>query len=126
MSFIVAGKEHKVLKLKKALYMLHQAPRAWNAKLDDTLLSLGFRRTPLEHTIFVWWNDNMQLVVGVYVNDLIITGSDRDNIMSFKEEMAAAFKMSDLGLLHYYLGIEVKQSVSSISLSQGGYAMKIL
>jgi hypothetical protein len=80
----------------------------------------------LEHTIFVWWNDNMQLVVGVYVDDLIITGSDRDNIMSFKEEMAPAFKMSDLGLLHYYLDIEVKQSVSSISLSQGGYAMKIL
>jgi hypothetical protein len=42
MGFIVTGKEHKVLKLKKALYGLHQAPRAWNVKLDDTLLSLGF------------------------------------------------------------------------------------
>jgi hypothetical protein len=47
-------------------------------------------------------------VVGVYVDDLIITGSDRDNIRSFKEEMTATFKMSDLGLLHYYLGVEVK------------------
>jgi hypothetical protein len=62
--FIVAGKEHKVLKLKKALYELHQVPQAWNAKLDDTLLSLGFRRTPLEHTIYVRWNGNVQLVVG--------------------------------------------------------------
>jgi hypothetical protein len=53
-------------------------------------------------------------------------GSSSDNIRSFKEEMAAAFKMSDLGLLHYYLGIEVKQSVSNISLSQGAYTMKIL
>jgi hypothetical protein len=68
----------------------------------------------------------VQLVVEVYVDGLIITGSDRDNIRSFKEEMAATFKMSDLGLLHYYLGIEVKQSVSSISLNQGAYAMKIL
>jgi hypothetical protein len=68
----------------------------------------------------------VQLVVGVYVDDLIITGSDRDNIRSFKEEMAVTFKMSDLGLLHYYLGIEVKQSASSISLSQGAYVMKIL
>jgi hypothetical protein len=66
------------------------------------------------------------LVVGVYVDDLIITGSDRDNIRSFKEEMASVFKMSDLGLLHYYLGIEVKQSMSSISPNQGAYAMKIL
>jgi hypothetical protein len=95
-------------------------------KLDDTLLSLGFQRTPLKHVIYVQRNGNVQLVVGVYVNDIIINGSDRDNIWSFKEEMTTAFKMSDLGLLHYYLGIEVKQSASSISLSQGAYAMKIL
>jgi hypothetical protein len=65
-------------------------------------------------------------VVGVYVDNFIIIGSDTDNIGSFKEEMTAAFKMSDLSLLHYYLGIEVKQSVSGISLSQCAYAMKIL
>jgi hypothetical protein len=58
-------------------------------------------------------------VVGVYVDYLVITGSDRDDIRSFKEEMAATFKMSDLGLLHYYISIEVKQSASGISLSQG-------
>jgi hypothetical protein len=68
----------------------------------------------------------VQLVVGVYVNGLIITGSDHDDIRSFKEEMAVAFKMSDLGLLHYYLGIDVKQIMSCILLSQGAYAMKIL
>jgi hypothetical protein len=65
-------------------------------------------------------------VLGVYVDDPVITGSDRDNIKSFKEEMAAVFKMSNLGLLHYYLSIEVKQSVSGIMLSQGAYAMKTL
>jgi hypothetical protein len=100
-SFIITCKEHKVLKLKKVLYGLHQAPQAWNVKLDDTLLSLGFWRTLSEHVIYVRWNDNVQLVVGVYVDDLIITGSDRDNIRSFKEEMAATFKMSNLNLLHY-------------------------
>jgi hypothetical protein len=68
----------------------------------------------------------VQLVVGVYVDDHIIIGSDRDNIRSFKEEMAATFKMSNLGLLHYYLIIEVKQSVSGVSLSQCAYAMKIV
>jgi hypothetical protein len=124
--FIIASKEHKVLKLKKALYELYQVSRVWNAKLDDTLLSLGFWRTPSEHAIYVRQNGNVQLVVGVYIDDLIITSSDRDNIRSFKEEMAATLKMSDLSLLHYYLGIEVKQSVSSISLSQCAYAMKIL
>jgi hypothetical protein len=95
-------------------------------KLDDTLLSLGFRRTPSEHVIYVRQNSIVQLVVGVYVDDLIITSSDHDNSRSFKEEMTTAFKMSDLDLLHYYLSIEMKQSVSNISLSQGAYAMKIL
>jgi hypothetical protein len=68
----------------------------------------------------------VQLVVGVYVDDLIIINLDRDNIRSFKEEMAVTFKMSDLGLLHYYLRIEVKQSMSGILISQDAYTMKIL
>jgi hypothetical protein len=76
-------------------------------KLDDTLMSLGFRRTPSEHVIYVRQNGNVKLVVRVYVDDLIITSSNCDNIRSFKE-MAAAFKMSDLDLLHYYLDIKVK------------------
>jgi hypothetical protein len=65
-------------------------------------------------------------VVGVYVDDLVITGSDCDDIKSFNEEMTVAFKMSDPSLLHYYLGIEVKQSTREISLSQGAYTMKLL
>jgi hypothetical protein len=79
-----------------------------------------------EHVIYVRRNDNVQLVVGIYVDDLIITGSDRDNMRSFKVEMVATLKMSDFGFLHYYLSIEVKQTTSGILLSQGAYAMKIL
>lgn len=71
--FIVAGKEHQVLKLKKALYGLHQAPRAWNAKLDDTLLSLGFHKSQSEHAIYVRQRGDAQLTIGVYVDDLVIT-----------------------------------------------------
>jgi hypothetical protein len=57
-------------------------------------------------------------VVEVYIVDLVITGSDCDDIKSFKVEMVAAFKIRDLNMLHYYLGIEVMQSASGISLSQ--------
>jgi hypothetical protein len=117
-SFIIPAKEHKVLKLRKGLYRLHQVPRVWNAKLDDTLLSLGFWRTLSKHIIYVWQNGYARLVVGVYVDDLVITYSDCDDIKSFKEEMTTAFKMSNLSLLHYYLGIEVKHSTSGISLAK--------
>jgi hypothetical protein len=67
-------------------------------KLDDTLF----------HAIYVQRNDDVQLLFRVYVNDLVITCSDYDKIKSFKEEMVATFKMSNLSLLHYYLAIEVK------------------
>lgn len=114
-----------MLKLRMALYELHQAPRTWNVNLDVLLPSLGFKRSSSEHVVYVRQNSNAQLVVGVYVDDLVITGSNCDDIRLFKKKMAAAFKTSDLGLLHYYLGIEVKQSTSGISLSQGVDAAKI-
>jgi hypothetical protein len=66
------------------------------------------------------------LIVGVYVDDLIITGAGINSILEFKQQIADVFKMSDLGLLSYYLGIEVKQSETRIALSQGNYARKIL
>jgi hypothetical protein len=62
-----------VLKLWKALYRLHQAPRAWNTKLDNTMLLLSFRNH-LEPTIYIRWSGNTKLVVGVYVDDLVIIG----------------------------------------------------
>jgi hypothetical protein len=66
-----------------------------------------------------------RLIVGVYVDDLVITGSSNKSIQKFKQ-MSAVFRMSDLGMLTYYLEIEVKQSVDGISLTQGSYAKKIL
>lgn len=62
----------------------------------------------------------------VYVDDLVITGANSNNIKKFKAQMAKVFKMSDLGLLTYYLGIEVNQEEDGITLSQGSYARKIL
>jgi cytochrome c peroxidase len=64
--------------------------------------------------------------VGVYVDDLIITGTDVKAIVEFKQQMQQLFKMSDLGLLSYYLGIEVAQMKGTISLCQRSYAEKIL
>ncbi|WVZ98205.1 LOW QUALITY PROTEIN: hypothetical protein U9M48_043674 [Paspalum notatum var. saurae] len=107
--FAQPGQEHKVYKLHKALYGLHQAPRAWNQKLDEQLGVLGFVKCPSEHAIYCRGGGVERLVVGVYVDDLVITGTSSNSIQKFKAEMTKVFKMSDLGLLSYYLGIEVKQ-----------------
>ncbi|XP_066323494.1 uncharacterized mitochondrial protein AtMg00810-like [Miscanthus floridulus] len=67
-----------------------------------------------------------RLIVGVYVDDLIITGGDAVAVSKFKAQMRNAFRMSDLGLLSYYLGLEVTQGPDEIALRQSAYATKIL
>jgi hypothetical protein len=124
--FVVEGGNGKVLKLKKALYGLRQAPRAWNAKLDSELIKLGFERNPLEHAVYRRSHSDGYLPMGVYVDDLIITGPSKASIDAFKQEMMASFSMSDLGLLSYYLGIQVTQEKGVITLCQSSYTLKIL
>jgi hypothetical protein len=114
--YVVQGAEHKVLKLKKALYGLRQAPRAWNAKLDSTLLALGFQKSEAEHGVCIRSTREEKLIVGVYVDDLIITR--HSGINKFKVEMKEMFSMSDLGLLSYYLGLEVQQTYEGIKIGQ--------
>ena len=62
----------------------------------------------------------------MYVDDLIITSARTEDINSFKREMVARFRMSDLGALSYYLGIEVRQGKEALTLSQSAYASKLL
>ncbi|KAE8803358.1 putative polyprotein [Hordeum vulgare] len=124
--FELAGQERKVFKLAKALYGLRQAPRAWNAKLDSSLLSLGFQRSDSEHGVYLRGSGVSLLAVGLYVDDLIIAGAQPRELDIFKEEMKKLFQMSDLGRLTYYLGIEVRQTKRGITLCQASYAQKLL
>ena len=66
------------------------------------------------------------MIVGVYVDDLIVTGAEQRDIDAFKEKTKSMFRMSDLGLLTYYLGIEVEQGREAITLRQSSYAGKLL
>jgi len=74
--FAVAGEEGKVYRLRKALYGLRQAPRAWNAKLDTTLKKMGFTQSAHEAAVYRRDSGRTVLLVGVYVDDLIITDAD--------------------------------------------------
>jgi hypothetical protein len=123
--FVILGKEHKVLRLRKALYGLRQAPWAWNSKLDTMLVSLDFTKCATEHALYGKSTARGWLVIEVYVDDLILTREDQRDIDDFKAEMKK-FRMSDLGLLTYYLGIEVEQGKNAITLCQSSYARKLL
>jgi hypothetical protein len=114
--FAIPSKEGKVLRLNNTLYGLRQAPRAWNVKLDSTLKRMGFRPSPHEATIYRRGNGGNALLVGVYVDDLVIIGTKHADVAAFKEEMKVTFQKSDLGHLSFYLGIEVHQGNSGITL----------
>jgi hypothetical protein len=124
--FVIPGKEGKVLRLRKTLYGLRQAPQTWNAKLDSTLKGMGFRQSSHEAAIYRRGNGGNILLVGVYVDDMVITGIKDAEVATFKEEMKATFQMSDLGLLSFYLGIEVHQGDSRITLRQTAYAKRVI
>ncbi|KAD4178302.1 hypothetical protein E3N88_26893 [Mikania micrantha] len=124
--FAVKGGEQKVYKLAKALYGLKQAPRAWNTKLDGVLRDCGFQRCKLEQAVYTKRTSDGLLVVGIYVDDLIVTGNKTEKIFQFKIQMEDNFEMSDLGLLSYYLGMEVSQGKDGIKVKQSSYAIKIL
>nr|GEW49703.1 ribonuclease H-like domain, reverse transcriptase, RNA-dependent DNA polymerase [Tanacetum cinerariifolium] len=124
--FIKRQDNEKVYRLIKALYELTQAPRACNIKLDNTLKSLDFKKCTLEQAIYMKTSKDSTLLIGVYVDDLIITGTPKKEIDKFKAQMKEKFEMSDLGLLAYYLGIEVTQTNDDILIKQSAYANKIL
>ncbi|WZZ85883.1 hypothetical protein YC2023_114462 [Brassica napus] len=120
------GEEHKVFKLSKALYGLRQAPRAWNTKLDQILKRLGFKKCSKESSVYQKESGGKLLIVAIYVDDLIVTGNSAKEINDFKKDMSKNFEMSDLGLLTYYLGLEVRQNSDCIMINQEAYARRIL
>lgn len=90
------GKEHKVYRLLKALYGLRQSPRAWYSRLNRYLKSLGFSRCPYDHAVYTRREGNECLIVAVYVDNLLVTGSMIENIVKFKKQMKAEFDISDI------------------------------
>eukprot|EP00253_Pinus_taeda_P029013 PITA_29013 len=115
-----------VCRLKKSLYGLKQAPRAWYAKMDSFLLESGFSRCDSDNTIYTKKVGNSLIILILYVDDLILTSSDPNLINHVKSSLKKKFEMTDLGHLHYFLGLQVLQSKEGISLSQSKYAFDIL
>lgn len=115
-----------VCKLHKSLYGLRQAPRSWFAKLSTKLQALGFKESKADTSLFVLQEVNYVLYILIYVDDILITGSNTAAIQSIISALQASFAVKDLGSLHYFLGIEALWCTNGIYLTQRKYIADLL
>ncbi|KAJ9557295.1 hypothetical protein OSB04_011909 [Centaurea solstitialis] len=115
-----------VYKLNKALYGLKQAPRAWYDTLSTFLLSKGFVRGKIDNTLFLKKYPKHILLVQIYVDDIIFGSTNPKLCEKFELLMKSEYKMSMMGELTFFLGLQIKQSEKGIFINQGKYVHEML
>ncbi|KAJ9542010.1 LOW QUALITY PROTEIN: hypothetical protein OSB04_028516 [Centaurea solstitialis] len=118
--------EREVCLLKKSLYGLKQSPRAWFGRFTLAMKNYGFKQSNSDHTLFLKQRDNLITCLIIYVDDMIITGNDKEEITKLKKSLFTEFEMKDLGNLKYFLGIEVLRSKQGIFMNQKKYVLDLL
>ncbi|GJU54153.1 putative ribonuclease H-like domain-containing protein [Tanacetum coccineum] len=116
----------RVYKVEKALYGLHQAPRAWYETLSTYMLDNEFQRGKFEKNLFIKRHKGDILLVQVYVDDTIFGSTKKELCIAFEKLMHEKFQMSSMGELTFFLGLQVKQKKDGIFISQDKYVAEIL
>ncbi|GJT65543.1 putative ribonuclease H-like domain-containing protein [Tanacetum coccineum] len=116
----------KVYKVVKALYGLHQAPKAWYATLSTFLLKNGYRRGTIDKTLFLKKDKHDIILVQVYVDDIIFGSTKKSWCDEFEALMKSRFQMSSMGELTFFLGLQVKEKPEGIFIRQDKYVVEIL
>nr|GFB27441.1 putative ribonuclease H-like domain-containing protein [Tanacetum cinerariifolium] len=114
----------KVYKVVKALYGLHQAPRAWYETLATYLLENGFQRGTIDQTLFI--KKQQKDILLIYVDDIIFGVTNKALCQSFEKLMKDKFRMSSMREITFFLGLQVKQKKDGIFISQDKYVAEIL
>ena len=116
-----------VCRLRKSLYVLKQSPRAWFGKFSNVVQQFGMTRCEADHSGFDRHSSAGCVYLIVYVDDIVLTGSDNHGTSQMKQHLCDHFLIKDLGKLRYFLGVEVAQfDKDDIVISQRKYALDIL
>nr|GEZ09491.1 hypothetical protein [Tanacetum cinerariifolium] len=124
--FVDPENPNHVYKLKKALYGLKQAPHAWYDMLSSFLLSQDFSKGSVDPTLFIRKNGNDLLLVQIYVDDIIFAAHTLELCDLFANLMCSKFKMSMMGKISFFLGLQISQSPRGIFINQSKYALESL
>ena len=112
--------------LQKTLYGLKQSPREWNEVIHNFLIDEGFIQSKLDPCLYHKKTDSYEIIAGIYVDDVISTGSDDAEVQKFRTSLKGKFKCSEGGLLDWSLGMEVQQGIDGIKISQTQYILQKL
>ena len=112
--------------MKKALYGLKQSPKAWCESLITYLLEKKFEKWGVDRTLFINRSNDELLVAQIYVYDIVFGVTSSDFALSFTKEMKTEFKMSMVGELTFFLGLQIRQLKTRIFISQSKYARKLV
>ncbi|RVW87243.1 Retrovirus-related Pol polyprotein from transposon RE1 [Vitis vinifera] len=119
--------KNQVCKLQKSLYGLKQSPRAWFDRFTKAVLKLGYKQGQTDHTLFVKKSHAGKMaILIVYVDDIILSGNDMEELQNLKKYLSEEFEVKDLGNLKYFLGMEVARSRKGIIVSQRKYILNLL
>jgi hypothetical protein len=118
--------EGMVCYLRRSLYGLKHAPRAWFQRFTSVVTAVGFFASTHDPTLFVHMSPHGRTLLILYVDDMIITGYDPEYIAFVKARLSDQFFMSDLGPLWYFLGIEISSMSEGFFLSQEKYIQDLL
>ena len=100
---------------------MKQAPRAWNEKIDAFLWRKGFYRSVVDPNLYIYRERGLTTTIVLYVDDLIVTGDNGKHVRKTKDALSSEFEMTNMGLLHFFLGLEIWQSESGIFITQQCY-----
>lgn len=112
--------------LKNSLYGLNQAPRAWYKKIDPFFVYLDFKHCEYDHSICVLHVKGDIVILVVYIDDLVLTSTKPDLIFRLKSQLANTFEMIDLGISHFFLGLQVLPLSYGLFVSQSKYVLGLL
>jgi transposase InsO family protein len=121
--FVVAGKEDKVCRLKKGLYGLKQAGRAWHETIDPALRRLGLTPLNSDSCVYLYRQKDNLLILSLYVDDLFLFTNSTTLLKQYKQHLQSLFRMEDLGEVKLMLGIEVNRDRKrrTLTISQTRY-----
>ncbi|GKD44990.1 putative ribonuclease H-like domain-containing protein, partial [Tanacetum coccineum] len=117
---------NRVYKVEKALYGLHQAPRAWDETLSTYLLDNGFQKGKIDKTLFIKRDKGDIMLVQVYVDDIIFGSIKKSLCTDFEKIMHKKFQISSMGEHTFFLRLQVKQKEDGTFISQDKYVIEIL